>query len=122
MIMQAAAVNYQDLFSITVPETILEIVSLVVLVVDLGWLRKSAQSTRTGAACTLGVLGSVAALMWLLAHPTAAPFADGALVATPLVAAAQVGILVLTALVLLLSFKAEFSRNPGEPAGDLRRA
>jgi NADH-quinone oxidoreductase subunit N len=40
--------------------------------------------------------------------------AAGALVATPLVAAAQIGILILTALVLLLSVKAEFSRNPGE--------
>jgi NADH-quinone oxidoreductase subunit N len=114
MIVQAAAVNYSDLLSITVPETIIEIVSLVVLVVDLGWLRKSAQSTRMGVACILGVLGCVGALLWLFAHPTAAPFADGALVATPLVAAAQVGILTLTALVLLLSFKTEFSRNPGE--------
>jgi NADH-quinone oxidoreductase subunit N len=114
MILQAAAVNYSDLVSITVPETILEIVSLLVLVIDLGWLRKSAQSTRMSVACTLGVLGCVGALLWLFLHPTAAPFADGALVATPLVAAAQGGILILTALVLLLSLKAEFSRNPGE--------
>ena len=114
MIVQAAAVDYSSLFSITVPETILEIVSLIVLVVDLGWLPKSAQSKRMAAACTFGVLGCVCALLWLVVHPTAAPLAGGALVATPVVAAAQVGILVLTALVLLLSFETEFSRNPGE--------
>ena len=114
MIMQAASVNYGNLFNITLPETILEVVSLVVLIVDLGWLRKRAQTTRMAAACILGVIGCVGALVWLLAHPTAASVAGGALVATPLVTAAQIGILVLSALVLLLSLNAEFSRNPGE--------
>jgi len=114
MIMQAATVNYGNLFNITLPETILEVVSLVVLVVDLGWLRKSAQATRMGVACMLGVLGCVGALFWLLVHPTAVSVDGDALVATPLVAAAQVGILLLSALVFLLSIKTEFSRNPGE--------
>jgi NADH:ubiquinone oxidoreductase subunit 2 (subunit N) len=61
----------------------------------------------------LGVSGCAQPIAWLLAHPRlqASP---GALVATPLVAAAQIGILILTALVLLLSIKAKFSRNPGE--------
>jgi NADH-quinone oxidoreductase subunit N len=106
-------INYANLFTITLPETILEVVSLLVLIVDLGWLRKSVQSTRMVAACVLGVLGCVLAMLWLVAHPQAADLA-GALVATPLVAAAQIGILILTALVLLLSVRAEFSRNPGE--------
>ena len=107
-------VNYSDLFFTTLPETILEVVSLLVLVVDLGLLRKSAQSTRMAVACTLGVLGSAFAILWLLVHPQAPSVADAALVATPLVAAAQIGILILTALVFLLSTKAKFSRNPGE--------
>jgi NADH-quinone oxidoreductase subunit N len=105
---------YGSLFWITLPETILEVVSLLVLIVDLGWLRKSALATRMAAACALSVLGCVSALLWLLAHPEAGSIASGALVATPLVAAAQIGILILTGLVLLLSVKAEFSRNPGE--------
>ena len=106
--------NYGNLFAITLPETILEVVSLLVLIVDLGWLRKSVQSTRMAAACVLGVLGCALAMLWLLAHPQAAGIAGETLVATPLVAAAQIGILILTALVLLLSVRAEFSRNPGE--------
>ncbi|WP_263352556.1 NADH-quinone oxidoreductase subunit N [Acidicapsa acidisoli] len=109
-------VNYGNLFAVTLPETILEIVSLLVLVVDLGWLRKSAQSTRMAAACVLGVLGCLSSVLWLSAHPQTASLATDALAATPLVAAAQIGILILTALVLLLSVKAEFSRNPGEYA------
>ncbi len=64
-------------------------------------------------ACLLSVLGCVVAGWWLLAHPVS-PVFGSALSARPLVAATQMGILVLTALVLLLSVKAEFSRNPGE--------
>ena len=107
-------VNYSNLFAITLPETILEIVSLVVLVVDLGILRKSAQATRMAAACMLGVLGCTLSMLWLFAHPQAAGLATDTLVGTPLVAAVQIAILILTALVLFLSVKAEFSRNPGE--------
>jgi NADH-quinone oxidoreductase subunit N len=108
------AMNYGDLFTITLPETILEVVSLLILVVDLGWLRKSSQSMRMATANVLGVLGCALAIMWLFRHPLAASFGGDALVATPIVTAAQVGILILTALVLLLSIKAEFSRNTGE--------
>ena len=110
----ANGVNYSDLFFTTLPETILEVVSLLVLVVDLGLLRKSAQGTRMAGACALGVLGLALAILWLLGHPQAPSIADGALVATPLVAAVQIGILILTALVFLLSTNAKFSRNPGE--------
>jgi NADH-quinone oxidoreductase subunit N len=109
-----ALVNYGNLLTITLPETILEVVSLLVLIVDLAWLRKSSQTARMASACFLGVAGSAAAIFWLMAHPVTMSVAAGALVATPLVAAAQIGILILTALVLLLSVKAEFSRNPGE--------
>lgn len=108
------AVNYSNLFFTTLPETILEVISLLVLIVDLGWLRKSTQATRMAVACAIGVAGSALAIIWLLTHPQSPSIADGVLVATPLVAAAQIGILILTALVLFLSIKAQFSRNPGE--------
>ena len=38
--------NYADLFRATLPETALEIAALLVLVVDLGFLRKAALKTR----------------------------------------------------------------------------
>jgi NADH-quinone oxidoreductase subunit N len=106
--------NYGNLFAITLPETILEVVSLLVLIVDLGWLRKSVQASRMAVACVLGVTGCILAVLWLWAHPQPIGIVGEALVVTPLVAAAQIGILILTALVLLLSIKAGFSRNPGE--------
>lgn len=108
------SVNYGNLFAITLPETILEIVSLIVLIVDLGWLRKSTRTARMIAACMIGVFGCLVAEGWLYMHPQAVGIAGNALVSSPLVAAAQIGILLLTALVLLLSVHAEFSRNPGE--------
>ena len=112
--LQTSAMDYGSLFNITLPETILEVVSLLVLVVDLAWMRKSSQAVRMAVACVLSAAGCVGALLWLFAHPTADSVASGALVATSLVAAAQAGILILSALVLLMSVKTEFSRNPGE--------
>ena len=45
--------NYADLFRVTLPETVLEVAALLVLVVDLGFLRKAAlRDTRgCGGAC-----------------------------------------------------------------------
>ena len=53
--------NYIDLFRATLPETALEIAALLVLVVDLGFLRKAALKTRMAAAALLGVAGCAAA-------------------------------------------------------------
>ena len=106
-------VSFLNLYSITLPETILEVVSILIPVIDLGFLRKASQTFRMTAAGALGIMGCVNAAAWLIRQP--APLALGdALVSGPLVAAAQVGILALTILVLLLSLRAEFSRNPGE--------
>ena len=57
--------NYADLFRVTLPETTLEIAALVVLVVDLGFLRKAALKVRVTVAAVLGVVGCGAAL-WTL--------------------------------------------------------
>ena len=54
--------NYADLFRVTLPETALEIAALLVLVVDLGFLRKAALKTRVAVAAVLGVVGCGAAL------------------------------------------------------------
>ena len=57
--------NYADLFRVTLPETALEVAALVVLVVDLGFLRKAALKMRVAVAALLGVAGCGAAL-WAL--------------------------------------------------------
>jgi hypothetical protein len=57
--------NYADLFRVTLPETALEVAALVVLVVDLAFLRKAALKLRVTVAALLGVAGCGAAL-WAL--------------------------------------------------------
>ena len=113
--------NYSQLFFATLPETVLEIAALVVLVVDLGFLRKAVLKTRAVAASLIGVLGCVVALWaqhWSLSqgvwgfgvgdsHELLLANIDSA-------AAAQAGILVLTALTLLLLIDSRFTRHVGE--------
>ena len=57
--------NYADLFRVTLPETALEVAALIVLIVDLGFLRKTALKVRVTVAALLGVAGCGAAL-WAL--------------------------------------------------------
>jgi NADH-quinone oxidoreductase subunit N len=108
--------NYADLFRVTLPETALEIAALLVLIVDLGFLRKAALKTRVTIAALIGIAGCGAAL-WALQLSAGAGFTfDGNLLLAQggYVAAAQSGILILTALTLLLFIDSDFTRNTGE--------
>jgi NADH-quinone oxidoreductase subunit N len=111
--------NYADLFRATLPETALEIAALLVLVVDLGFLRKAVLKTRVAFASLLGVAGCAAAL-WALQIQGNASLSYGAngesllLAAGGYIAVAQTGILVLTALTLLLLIDSVFTRHVGE--------
>jgi NADH-quinone oxidoreductase subunit N len=111
--------NYTNLFLVTLPETALEVAALLVLVVDLAFLRKTALSTRVAVASLLGVAGCGAAL-WAM-HVQGRVWietGDGAwstLIGTgAFIAVAQTGILVLTALTLLLLIGSDFTRHAGE--------
>jgi len=120
--------NYADLFRVTLPETALEIAALLVLVVDLGFLRKAALKTRVTIAALLGVAGCGAALFALqlqgndwftffadsIGSGLAGSFGSGLLVTGAYVKVAQTGILVLTALTLLLLIDSNFTRHVGE--------
>jgi NADH-quinone oxidoreductase subunit N len=109
--------NYADLFRITLPETALEVAALLVLVVDLAFLRKAALNVRASVAALLGIAGCIAAL-WLM--PGGGMFSiDGTantalLVTGGWVSVAQIGILVLTGLTLVFLVDAAFTRHVGE--------
>jgi NADH-quinone oxidoreductase subunit N len=118
--------NYADLFRATLPETALEIAALLVLIVDLAFLRKAKQQVRTASAAILGVGGCLAAL-WPLMTRGAASFPamlseetsnagfDWFLLGSgPIVNITQIGILALTALTLLLLIDSLFTRHVGE--------
>ena len=111
--------NYLQLFRVTLPETILEVAALLVLVMDLGLLRKSAQKVRLGAAVIVGVAGCLSAIVGVQMEGSQWLTFDGsgatALLATGgFTAVAQYGILVLTALTLFLLFDSVFTNHVGE--------
>jgi len=111
--------NYADLFRVTLPETALEVAALLVLVIDLAFLRKASLKLRVNCAALLGVAGCGAAL-WALGASGGGGFSfDGAqlLAQGGTIAIAQTGILVLTALTLLLLIDEGFTRHIGEFVG-----
>jgi len=110
--------NYADLFRVTLPETALEIAALLVLVVDLGFLRRASLKVRTAVAAVLGVTGCGVAI-WAVFQPgpnglSAINSSDLLLATGGYTAAAQAGILVLTALTLLLLVDSDFTTHVGE--------
>jgi NADH-quinone oxidoreductase subunit N len=111
-----AGFDYAGLFRATLPETALEVAAVVVLFVDLAFLRRAASSLRTAVAAWLGVLGCVAGIWAVCAMPWQGFSAgnDVLLAAGGSAGVAQVAVLVLTALTLLLLVGCEFTRNPGE--------
>jgi NADH-quinone oxidoreductase subunit N len=108
--------NYFDLFRVTLPETMLELAALLVLIVDLGFLRKAALKVRVAVAALLGVAGCGAALWALLAFKISWSLQVYSIFREQgfYVEVAQVGILVLTALTLLLLIDSDFTRHVGE--------
>lgn len=106
--------NYNDLFRATLPETVLEIAALLVLVVDLGFLRRASGKARIAAATVLGIAGCIVGL-WAVGIAPAFRYDGNLLLAAGGSAGvAQCSVLVLTALTLLLLVGSEFTRNPGE--------
>jgi NADH-quinone oxidoreductase subunit N len=108
--------NYADLFRATLPETALEITVLLVLVVDLGLLHEATLKIRVAIASLLGVAGCAAAL-WMVSIAGATGFSFGSellLAGGGPASVAQVGILILTAITLLLFVDADFTRHAGE--------
>jgi NADH-quinone oxidoreductase subunit N len=108
--------NYLDLFRAMLPETVLEIAALLVLVVDLGFLRKAAFGTRVFVASFAGVAGCVVALWGISVQTGFGLYVGDSLVLAigGIAAVAQVGILVLTALTLLLLIDSDFTHHVGE--------
>jgi NADH-quinone oxidoreductase subunit N len=108
--------NYADLFRATLPETVLEITALLVLIADLGFLRKAAFKTRVINASFLGVAGCIFAVWGVYAAGNSGFSVDGELLlsAGSIAGVAQVGILVLTAITLLLLVGDEFTKHVGE--------
>jgi len=110
--------NYGDLFLATLPETVLEVTALLVLLMDLGLMRRAALKVRLAGAALLGVIGCGVAFKVVLEQGNGGLTFEAThelLLATGgFTAVAQAGILVLTALTLLLLIDTDFTRHVGE--------
>ena len=114
--------NFAHLFLSTLTETVLEVAALLVLIVDLGFLRRAALKTRTSVATLLGIVGCGAALVaqfWTSSSQGVWGYGiEGThhllLFNLRWAGAAQAGILVLTAFTLVLLTGSSFTRHAGE--------
>ena len=108
--------NYAELFRATLPETVLEIASLLVLVVDLAFLRNAALKARVAIAALLGIAGCAVGLWAIQLEPAGGFSYAGSLLLNVggYTTVAQAAILMLTALTLLLLIDSSFTRHVGE--------
>jgi NADH-quinone oxidoreductase subunit N len=114
--MNYADLSYAALFRATLPETALEVAAVLVLFVDLAFLRRASSGVRAIVAAFLGVVGCVVA--WWAVYTSGwsglSAGNDVLLAAGGSAAVAQIAILILTAITLLLLIDSAFTRNPGE--------
>jgi NADH-quinone oxidoreductase subunit N len=114
--MNYADLSYAALFRATLPETALEVAAVLVLFVDLAFLRRASAKLRVAVAAWLGIAGCLVA--WWAVYAAGwnglSAGKDVLLAAGGAAGVAQVGILALTAITLLLLVDSDFTRHPGE--------
>src|SRR5271156_5203545 len=106
--------SYPELLWLTAPEIVVALTALLVLVLDLGLLRRSALAVRFGATTLVACVGCFLALLVLLEFPAQGGLAAGMLVVTPLTQLVQIALLVIAILVLFLVNSARFTTHAGE--------
>jgi NADH-quinone oxidoreductase subunit N len=106
--------SYPELLWLTAPEIVVAMTALLVLVLDLGLLQRSALAIRFGATTIVACIGCLLALLVLLNFPAQGDLAAGMLVVTPLTQLVQIALIVIAILVLLLVNSARFTTHAGE--------
>src|ERR1700678_1029255 len=106
--------GYPELLWLTAPEIVVALTALLVLVLDLGLLRRSALAIRFGATTMVACIGCLLSLLVLLKFPAQGDLPAGMLVVTPLTPLLQIALLAIAILVLFLVNSARFTTNVGE--------
>jgi len=106
--------DYLQLLKLCAPETIVVVTALVVLFLDLAWLRTEPNRTRMTLAAMFTSFGCVVAFMWMLVVPEKASLLNGMLVVDPLTQLVKQSLLVLTLFTALLSIETTFTDHVGE--------
>ena len=107
-------INYAQMLQLALPEVIVAITALIVLAMDLLFLRRYQTRPRFTIAAGLASVGCAGAILHLLLAPAQANVLDGVLVANPLTHLVQIELLVLTIFTLLLSVDSTFTEHVGE--------
>ena len=108
------SIDHFNLLKLCSPETIVFLTALVVLFLDLAWLRTEPNRTRMTLAAMFTSAGCVAAFMWMLVVPDKASLLNGMLVVDPLTQLVKQALLVLTVFTAILSIETTFTDHVGE--------
>lgn len=107
-------INYAQILQLALPEVIVAITALIVLAIDLLFLRQYRTRVRFAVAAGLASIGCAAAILQLLLSRAQTSVLDGMLVANPLTHLVQIALLILTIFTLLLSVESTFTEHVGE--------
>src|SRR6266542_3654809 len=108
--------NYFDLLTLAMPETIVSIAALAVLFVDLGVMRSAEGKWRRLVAAAITSMGCLLPIFWMFQveqHTTAEAW-HGMLVIDPLTQLVKQAVLVLTVFAAWLSVDSTFTEHVGE--------
>ncbi len=108
------ATNYAQLLQFAVPEVIVVATALIVLAMDILFLRKYQTRVRFTTAAVIASLGCSGAIFQLLRSSVQANVLDGMLIANPLTHLVQIALLILAILTILISADSTFTEHVGE--------
>jgi NADH-quinone oxidoreductase subunit N len=103
-----------ELLRLTAPEIVVALAGLLVLILDIAFLRRAALATRFRGAVALSCIGCALALWMLVRFPAQGALPSGMLVVNPLTQLVKIALVVLAILVLLLVSSARFTTHVGE--------
>jgi NADH-quinone oxidoreductase subunit N len=112
--MNLSAIDWSALFHATLPETALEVTALLVLIVDIAFLRRTSHWLRFRAAGILSFLGILFAAVCILSTQPITVIADGMVAISPAGKVVELGLLAITALCLFFTFDEDFTDHVGE--------
>ncbi|MHB1023715.1 MAG: NADH-quinone oxidoreductase subunit N [Acidobacteriaceae bacterium] len=108
------AINYAQLLQLAMPEVIVVITALIVLAMDLLFLRNYPTRVRFAVAAGLTIIGCASAIFQMLKWPEQATVLNGILIANPLIHLIQIALLILATLPILISVYSTFTEHVGE--------
>src|SRR5438132_1087715 len=106
--------SYTELFIRLLPETVVLVTGLLVLALDISWLRRRSLLSRTRMAVVLSLIGLAAAAICSARMNQTSNFFDGMLVLDPLTRFGKQMVLLLSIFAVLVSAHSRFTAHIGE--------